>query len=55
MPLWSEWSSSRRERAGRSERDIESAKYGQEGVMLFREGVFGDHLAVQVAVGLDLQ
>jgi hypothetical protein len=55
MPLRSEWSSSRRERTGRTKRDIESCEYTQKRVVLFGEGMFGDHLAMQVAIGLDPQ
>jgi len=55
MPLRSKWPSSRGERAGRTKRDIESAEYAQKRVVLFRKRMFGDHLAMQVAIGFDPQ
>jgi hypothetical protein len=55
MPLRSEWSSSRGERTGCSKGDVESTEYAQERVMLFGERMFGDHLAMKVAIGLDPQ
>jgi hypothetical protein len=55
MPLRSEWSSSRGERTGRTKRDIESSEDAQKRVVLFGEGMLGDHLAMQVAIGLDPQ
>jgi hypothetical protein len=55
MPLWSEWSSSRGERTGRTKRDIESSEYSQKRVVLFGERMFDDHLAMKVAIRLDPQ
>jgi hypothetical protein len=55
MPLRSEWSSSRGERTRRAKRDAESSEYSQKRVVFLGEGMFGDHLAMQMAIGLDPQ